>query len=160
MFPYNVLDVIKTVLPVYFSIDDPSEPYHIVDRPLRFNDPKFGIGLFVTDWAPVAGHIESGQIEPVVNRYLYRAQIMVKATSESEGRTRSGQDAAALRAILYRDDQLQLGLRSLSSDVLGYHERFQRFEVMNQRFLNTELSGSFVFLSTTNFYVETETVAS
>lgn len=129
----------------------------IVARPLRPADPRLSIGVFPDDWMPREDSYEIGGFGPTLSTYVLRIHLLVKHTNEVEGRQLYAVDAKKLRAILYRDNDLRLRLAQLSEVSLGQVERVQRMGVRNQRYLNNEVSGTFLFLATTTFWVETET---
>jgi len=112
--------------------------------------------LHVVDWTPDPNSAQMGQMENVLNTYLIRIQNLVKHTDEEEGRNLYVLDAKMVRVILYRDSALRVRLGSLDETIMGTQERFKRMGIRNQRFLNNELSGQFVFLATTDLWVETE----
>jgi hypothetical protein len=63
-----------------------------------------------------------------------------------------------VRSMLYRDDALRVGLLALSVVMNGSTERTKRYGVNRQNFVSNELSGSWLYLSTLEFQLETETV--
>lgn len=134
----------------------------ILDRRLRPSDPARSIGIFPVDWSPVRNSMEIGgpnrPPEPTLQTYQYRIQSLVKHTDEIEGRALYALDAKFVLAILYRDQDLRVRLTTVQETLLGSVERVQRFGVNSQRYLNNELSGQFIYLATTEFWVETETV--
>jgi hypothetical protein len=153
-FPENVIDAIQ---PRFVAL---MPDYEVVRRPVRVNDPARTIGLFVTDWKPAVQSTqqvhEIGGTETVLATYSYVAQLLVKHTDEQAGRAIYGVDAKTLRAILYRDATLQVSLGDLTETVLGVTERFQRFRVANTKYMNNEISGTFVYLATSFLSVETQ----
>jgi hypothetical protein len=169
-FPENVMDEIAVSMAQYMPdsivveadplavppVVEVTEPVPIVRRPLRYVDPARTIGLHAVDWTPEAGSAVMGQEEPQLARYLIRIQNLIKAGDEDEGRSLYVIDAKMIRAILYRDTALRVRCGELSEELLDTLERFKKFGVRNQRFLNNELSGQFVFLATTELWVETE----
>lgn len=169
-FPENILDELEQSFtefmpPVILVAADPtatppvveeSESIPIARRPLRFTDPERSVGLHAVDWSPLDDSAQIGQMEPGISRYMLRIQNLVKHTDEEEGRALYVADAKMVRAILYRDAGLRVRLGELNETILDTIERFKRMGVRTQRFLNNELSGQFVFLATTELWVETE----
>lgn len=160
-FPENIIEEVKqsltdfmpkTTLPDQTQVDVP-----IIERPLRFSDPERSIGVHPVDWQPVQQSAQIGQQENALARYLIRIQNMVKHTDEIEGRAMYNADAKMIRVILYRDQGLRVRLGELNETLLDTIERFKRMGIQTQRFMNNELStGSFVYLATTDLWVETE----
>jgi hypothetical protein len=150
-FPYNVVDVLVAQLDPYLSELDA-----IVRRPLRFTDPPRCMGIYPFDWAPQVESMEISAWEPTLGRYGVRIQNLVQHGDEDEGREMVTLDATIARTVLYRGTELGVALGGLSESVLGHGERFKRFGVRNQQFMNNELRGQFVFLATMDLWVETE----
>lgn len=151
-FPMAVIDVLHDRFKELLADRD------IVDRPLKPTDPARTVGMFPTDWVPDLESIELSSREPTLGRYTYRIQTLVKHTSEEEGRALYAKDAKIIRAILYRDPQLVTRLTALQEVTLGAVERVKRWGVRNQKYLNNELQGQFIFLATTEMWLETESV--
>lgn len=151
-FPTNVIEVLHGRFTETFP------DHEIQDRPLRYTDPARSVGLYVSTWVPDEENSKQiGQVEPALSTYLVRVQNMIQAADEVDGRTMFTVDAKIVRAMLYRDPSLRVALGSLTEEMFGTIERLQRFGVRNQSFLNNELEGQFVFLATTDFWIETET---
>ena len=152
-FPSNIVllldDVVRAAMP----------DYEVAKRPLRLMDPAKSIGIFLVDWQPVVGTEEMGNsFGPTLNTYLLRLQVLVKHGDEAEGRVMFTTAAKKLRTMLARDPDLRVRLAALSEVELAAKETVRRFGVRNQRFLNNELRGAFVYMATTDFFVETETI--
>lgn len=147
----NVVDRVAESVDTYLDTE-----VVILKRPLRSNDPFRCVGIFPLLNDVIAGSQEIGQREPTVERYSYRLQYLCKHVSEEEGRALYAVDTKIIKTILYRDPALWEALTQLSDEMLGYRERFQKFVVGSQRYLNNELNSQFMFLSVTEFYVETE----
>jgi hypothetical protein len=153
-FPINVIDVLHARFKELIGLD-----IEIIDRPLRYTDPSRSVGLFAVDWVPVEGSYEIGKgFEPTLARYNYRIQALVKHTDEEEGRALYASDSKIIKAILYRDAQLVQRLTELQETNFGSIERAKRWGVRAQRFLNNELQGQFIYLATTELWLEAETV--
>lgn len=132
--------------------------WEIAKRPLRPMDPNLTIGIFAVDWVPRDDSREIGMpFGPTLNTYLLRFQTLVKHSHEEEGRVLFSTAAKKLRTMLARDPDLRVRLAALSEVELAAKETVRRFGVRNQRFLNNELRGAFVYMATTDFFVETET---
>jgi hypothetical protein len=150
-FPYNIIDVMVDHLERNITELD-----LLVRRPLRFTDPPRCMGIFPFDWSPQPDSMEISAREPVLGRYGIRIQNLVQTGDEDEGREMVTLDATIARTVLYRGTELGVDLAGLSEIVLDHGERFQRFGVRNQQFMNNELRGQFVFLATMDLWVETE----
>jgi hypothetical protein len=62
-----------------------------------------------------------------------------------------------LRALLYRDAPLRVGLTALSVVDFGATETVQGWGVNTQRYMANEVEGSFIYLSNLELFLETET---
>lgn len=162
-FPNNVTEVLQTRLgfidiltKINATDDNPDGVPAVFTRPLRPSDPAVCVGVFSLDWAP--DELEIGASEPSLSTYIYAIQSFVKHTDEQEGNLLHGLLAKTVRAMLYRDADTRVALGSLSETSLGITERAQRWGVRQQRFANNEVDGQFLFLSTTDFWLQTESV--
>lgn len=148
-FPAAIIEVLEEDLPASF----PS--YEILTRPLTQTDPAYSIGVFATDWRPEAGSDEIGGIQPTINNYLIRLQVMTKNTDRQDGRANASAAGSLLRTMLYRDPTLRVRLTQLQYEAMGGTERVEQFGVQTQRFLNNELRGTFIHFVSTDFWVQT-----
>ena len=149
-FPGNVIDMVKPRLQTLM-------PDHIlVERPVRFLDPERTVGIYIVDWTPDDRSHEIGQLEATLATYLFRIQNMAKAADEVYGRSIFQFDSKTVRVLLYRDPTLAVGLPTLTEEALGVRESVKQWGVVKQRFLNTDLQGSFTFVAQTDFWVQTE----
>jgi hypothetical protein len=99
-----------------------------------------------------------GQMEPALNRYELRIQTLVKHSNEEEGTALAALDGKSVRVILYRDPNLKVRLLALSEEQMSSRETLKRYGVRRQNLLNTDIKGVFCFLTTTEIWVESETV--
>jgi hypothetical protein len=152
-FPMNVLETVTSRMELLLPDFDA-----FLARPLRPSDPARSFGMFPVDWMPRDESWEMSGFGPTLSRYLFRVQVLVKHTDELEGRATYAEDAKNVRLILHRDVPLRTQLASLNETSLGGIERLQRFGIRNQRYLNNELQGQFIYLASTEFWVETETI--
>jgi hypothetical protein len=60
--------------------------------------------------------------------------------------------------MLYGDQPLRVGLAALSVASGSSIERAQRWGIRQQRFSSNEIQGAFLYLSTLEFWLETETI--
>lgn len=156
VFPYNAVDVMAWRL----GTIDPD--VFVTKRPLRESDPIQSIGVFASQWMPDDDSYEmrglpGGIHEPSLATYLIGIQAFVKDADEERGAATHGTLTKLVRTMLYRDPSLRVGLRELSVDMSGSQERTTKFGVRTQRYLSNELSGSWLYLSTIEFGLETET---
>lgn len=157
VFPNNAISLMKTRLA---TID---ADLFITGRPLRETDPVQAIGVFSESWSPEESSYEmrglpSGRQEPTLQDYLITVMGFVKDMDEERGLAVHAILAKRIRAMLYRDEQLRLGLLALTVTMNGSTERTKRFGIRTQRFVSNELNNSWLYLSTLEFWLETETV--
>lgn len=149
-FPYNVVYALEECLGTTEGVNT------VVRRPLRPTDPNGTLGVFAKDWVPGQGAI--GQRDPMSAQYLYGIQFLLKHTDEVEGNEMQARISKSLRAMLYRDTNLQVRLGQLTETSFGVRERMQQWGISRQRFLSNEVQGQFIYLSTLDFWVEVEIV--
>lgn len=158
-FPNNVIALIRTRL--LQTVDpeetDPTKKIPVYLRPLRSSDSVQCIGIFPTWWLPDEDSFEIGKSGPTVQRYPFVIQTLVKDAEEERATAAHGIMSKLVRSTLYNDSPLHVGLAALYVDMFGTREKFQKLNIQNQRYLNNEVSGSFIYMSTLNVYVETET---
>jgi hypothetical protein len=157
-FPANLTEELKTIFTTHLAGVDDDPKAVILERPLRHTDGNVAVGIYAMDWRPEQDSHLIGQDEPSIATYLLRVQVMIKHAEEQEGRRLFTTRSKIVRAILYRDPALRVAFQALQEDLLGTRERFMRFGVRNQSFLNNELRGTWVYLATTDLWVQTETV--
>lgn len=126
-------------------------------RPLRPSDPAVCIGTFVIDWEP--GEQELGFSEPMLSTYVWAVQLLVKHGDEQEGLNLHSNLSKQVRSMLYGHGPLRVALTALNeNNGEGRLERVGRWGVRTQRYANNEIDGNFVYLSTTDFWLQTETL--
>lgn len=161
-FPNNVVLALKprfeTLPGLVVPNADAVDVSQVFMRPLRSSDPNISIGLIAAEWTP--NESEIGQMDPAISRYLYLIQAFVKDADEERGLRSHAALSKRVRAMLYRDAPTRVALGSLSVQDAGagLTERTQRWGVRQQRFMANEVQGSFLYLSTLEFWLETETV--
>lgn len=160
VFPNNVCSLlvarIKTI--------DPD--LRIFQRALRDSDGTQSVGVYPITWTPDETSFEmNGQPpttqaagEPTLQRYIIGVQAFVQDSNEEQGIRVHSILAKQIRSLLYRDPILAVGLSTLSVVMNGSTERIQRRGIQVQRFLANDVQGVFMFLSSCEYYVETETV--
>lgn len=162
-FPGEFVDIIHTELNKYLGDGLPDNtldnPYVVVDRAVRLGDPERVIGVFASEWAPMQDSIEIGLgDEPTLQTYNIQVQLQIKHNDIEEANGIFIQDAHVLRTVLYRAPGLRVGFQGLSEVLLGKTERYMRYGVRRQRFLNAPVGSVTVHLATTDLWIETETI--
>jgi len=153
VFPNNIVSLLVDEL----GVIDPSDTT-IKKRPLRATDPNQSIGIFSTMWTPNDESLEMGHRnphEPTLGRYNVGVQGLVSHGDEEIGLAVHAILANMIRSILYRSSTIAVELPQLVvTDGLNT-ERPMRWGVNQQRYINNEIGGTFIFLSTLEFWVET-----
>ena len=152
-FPDNVIRVIE---PKMVAIDTDMT---VVRRPLRPSDPNQAIGLFPTLWMPNEESYEIGHStphEPTIHEYQIGVQGLIKHGDEVIGLSIHSLLAMYIRRVLYKDQNLRNDITSLVVASGGLVERTRRWTARLQRYMNDEVEGQFVFVSTCEVIVETE----
>jgi hypothetical protein len=156
VWPYNAVEAIAERAT---TLD---EHLFVTQRPLRSSDPLQSVGVFGMQWEPDESSFEmrglpGGVHQPTLTSYLLGIQAFVKDTDEVRGAAVHGTLSRMVRTMLVTDPALRVSLRALSVTTSGYTERTQRFGVRTQRYLSNEIEGSWLYLSTIEFWIETET---
>jgi hypothetical protein len=157
VFPNNVVDICATRLQ---AVDT---DLYVCKRPLRSTDQNQSIGVFAALWSPDEESFEikngpQGRSEPSLQRYQITVQAFVKDMDEERGLAVHSVLSKIVRSVLYRDEPLRVGLTTLSTTMSGSTERTTRWSIMQQRYFANEIQGSWLYLSTLDFLLETETV--
>ncbi len=154
-FPNNAVLAIRDTMQ---GID---EALFVTTRQLRPSDPNEALGVFAMQWNPNEDSYElrgtEFGAEPTVQRYNIGVQCAVKDMDEERGLNRHAAFAKTVRAMLYRDPDLAVSLRSLTVSLLGETERTMRYGIRTQRYMSTEIEGTWLYLATLEFWLETET---
>ena len=134
----------------------------ILRRPIRPTDDSQSIGVSAATWTPDENSIEmkgtfTGQ-EPTISRYFLSIQGLIKHMDEIEGLAIHTTLSRRMRTMLYRDNVLAVGLRGLSVSTGDYTERMMRWGVRSARYYSNELNAVWVYLTTLEFWFETETI--
>lgn len=154
-FPNNAVDLIYTRAA---SIDSELERFR---RPLRPDDPQQSFGVYAALWTPDEESNEmrgSRAHEPTLQRYTVMVQAFVKDGDEERGLAIHSVLSSRVRAMLYRDTPLRVGFGALSWSDAGNPatEHARRWGIRNQRFMSNEVQGSWLYLSSIEFWLETE----
>lgn len=157
VFPNNIVDL------VHVAAEGLSEGIRVFNRPLRESDPQESIGIFAALWEPDEESLEfsggpEGPSEPTLQTYIVAVQGFVKDFNEEKGLARHSILSKLIRSMLYRNAALRVALRSLSVSLDDSVESTRRWGIRVQRFHSNEIGGDFLYLSTLEFWLETETV--
>lgn len=157
VFPNNAVELIA----IRAQSIDPD--LFIARRPLRKTDPIQAIGIYANYWMPNENSYEMkgappGRHEPTLSNYMIGIEAYIKDMDEERGLAKHSVLSTMIRSLLYRDGPLLLGLRALSVSISGSTERVQRYGIRTQRYASNELQGAFMYLSTMELWIETETV--
>jgi hypothetical protein len=150
----DALAALSSITMVDQGIDTPVTVY---GRMLAAGDPDLSIGVFPMGWQPVVSPgIGSG--EPDIGRYNLGIATMLKSVDRLSGERLSAIFVKRVRTALYRHKPLLDDLRSLSSfdDESGLTERYQKSGVTSVDYASSQITGGFVFVSQTEFFIETE----
>ncbi len=158
VFPNNVVDLVALRVQAL----DADLAYATFKRPLRHTDPIQAVGVFGMAWLPNEESYEilggpAGPSAPTLQTYRITIQGFVKDMDDERGSATHSVLSKRLRSMLYRDNALRVGLVALSVSMDGVTERTKRWGILNQRFLSNEVDGSWLYLSTLDFWLETET---
>lgn len=157
LFPNNVVNLIADTA---IELDPPD--LKVYKRPLKASDPNQSVGVYATQWQPNQESLEilgrSTGMEPSLNRYQLTVQAFVKDMDEQRGLARHSILSEMVRTMLYRDESLALGLRSLNTELNGVQKRLRRWWVSSGRYVSNEISGQWLHLSTLEFWIEVETI--
>ena len=154
IFPNNVVSLCKTA---FAGIDS---SVLVLGRPLRATDPNHSIGVFGQMWTPDEESIEINGFQPGVptlQQYLLGVQVLVKHGDEEVGSAIHSVLSARVRGVLYRNVAFRNTLGGLNATDSGVTESMRRWGVRTQRYLSNEISGEWLYLSTLEFWIETET---
>lgn len=157
VFPNNVVQAIYDAIPVQIDPD-----IRVLRRPIRATDPNQTVAVFGSQWVPDEQSFEmgiggpAGFHEPTLSSYLISIQAFVTDFDEERGLATSSILSNRVRAMLSRNDSLRVALRALSVTMEGSTETTRRYEVRTQRFVSNEIEGNFLYLSTLEFWLETE----
>jgi hypothetical protein len=156
VFPHNV--VVLTAA-AFDGIDPDVE---VLRRPLRNTDPQQSVGVHSQIWDPQQDSQEmggpAGPVRPTLQRYYYGAQAFVRDADEERALAVHATLADRVKAVLYTHPGLRVALPGLRVDYVdGSAEVLQRWGITNARYLSGEIEGVNLYLSTLEFWVETET---
>jgi hypothetical protein len=154
VFPNNIVNLWQT------RVQALDADLKVVRRPLRSSDPIQSVGIVPVEWVPDPDSAEmrgQGNVDMSLNTYTLGIQAFVKDGDEERGLATHSVLSKMIRSMLYRDAVLRLGLAALSVTMDGSTERTQRWGIRTQRYVSNEIDGAFLYLSTLEFWLETET---
>lgn len=154
IFPNNVVLLTRTA---FKAID---VDLQVFGRPLRNTDPRQSVGVFGQMWTPDEESIEMYGLfphEPTLQTYLIGVQAFVKHGDEEVGLAIHSVLSNRVRSVLYRNEPFRVALSSLSATDSGTIESTRRWGVRAQRYFSNEIDAEWLYLSTLEFWIETET---
>jgi hypothetical protein len=135
----------------------------IFPRPLRHTDKTQSMGVFPVDWSPDGESYEFQQAVmprptgfPTIHSYRVTIQAFVKDTDSEKGIRTHAMMSKAIRSMLYFDAPLAVGLRQLSVEMDGVTETIQKRMILGAKYISNEINGTFLFISTLQYSIETE----
>lgn len=157
VFPNNVVSLIKTRIKLLDA------DLFVVGRPARDSDLPQTVGIYPIMWQPQLESFEMksgpvGRSEPTLQRYLIAVQAFVKNMDQEIGISTHSVLSKLIRTTLYRDEPLRVALGSLMWTNGSCIERAMRWGISQQRYVSNEIRGEWLFLSSLEFWLETETV--
>lgn len=129
----------------------------VVKRPLKHTDLTQSVGVFPAQWVPNTESFEFPSKEPTLQTYLVNIQAFCKEMDEAKGIAIHSVMSKVMRSMLYNDQPLAIGLNVLQVTMFGSVEKIQRRGINRQTYLSNEIDGQFLYLSTLEYYIETET---
>lgn len=129
-------------------------------RPLATTDRSETVGVYPAYWTPREDSFElMGRLpgEPTLGRYTLMIQCFIKDSDRERAGAKHSIMTSRTRNVLYRDAVLRIALPQLSVEYSGVTERLKRWGVQSIRYYSNELKGTWVFLSSLELWIETET---
>ncbi len=158
VFPNNV---VKWVASAMETIDPDIQ---VFTRALRNSDPRQSIGVFPQVWAPDMTSLEMQGFDspapqmPTIQTYTLGVQAFVKDSEEVRGMAIHSVLAARTRMVLYTNPQLKVIFSQLTATLEGgWIESLRKWGVNTSRYFSGEIGGQLLYLSTLEFWIETET---
>jgi hypothetical protein len=155
VFPNNIMLVLGNQL-AFIDTD-----VEIIRRRLYSTDPVQCIGVTAFMWTPDQTSYEMRGPQyagvPTISRYDVTVQCMIRDMDEPRGMRAHAELTKRVQKFVMGDPVLRDSLRGLVSDLYGVREQLKQWRIENSRFLAEEVSGEFIYLSTTTIRLETET---
>lgn len=155
-FPANILKALQNS----FSLIDPQVPVYL--RPLKQSDGIQAIGIYPTTTGPddssqeIRGPATLGGQFPTIRRHTLHIMGMVIHTDPAQGVAQHATLAKRMWARVATDPALRVALSNLSSTDSGLVERAKRWKLGRTEYQSGELRGTLVYMSVTEFWLETE----
>lgn len=164
VFPNNIVKYVASAQSTGLEDVSVTDRVKVFQRPLRNTDPVQSVGVTANSSAGDPESIEMQGFEhpapqmPTLQTYLFSLQAFVKDSVEERGLNVHSVLASRARMVLYTDPNLQVIFAALQADLgNGLTEKMSRWGVGTTRFYSNEIQGQFLFLSTLEFWVQTET---
>lgn len=162
LFPSSVIDVLAAACQLIdpHVDEDKRDGLRIQRRPLRLTDQTQTLGIFATHWQPDEQSVEIGRGmpgEPTFATYPIMVQSLVKDSDEERGVAMNSYFSSLVRNTLYRSSVIRDVLPTISSTVLGVREQVAHWGISRQHLQADALQGTFIYLSTIEFWVKTQT---
>ena len=156
VFPNNVCNIISTRVGQLW----PDTRVH--PRPLTKEDNSETIGIYPALWTPLDDSMEiqgAHPGEPTLGDYIIMIQCFIKDSDRERGAAKHSVMSRRVRNMLYRDPLLRVALQTMSPITdFGVTEALKRWGVRLQRYFSNEIpAGTWVYLSTLEYFIETET---
>lgn len=164
VFPGNVIEVIQVGLPMIYS------GMIVLPRRLRVAETAGQlVGIYpMTQVADdtstemnnkrlIGGDPNSKSSQPTLRTYVIGVQCMVKDSDETSGAFTLMALTNAVIGSLYNNALISVGLNTLSISDGTRIETIQKRGINRVRYLDGTIGQSFVYLSTIEYYVQTET---
>lgn len=166
MWPYCAVPILEIALQTIGPHTDPLAPRAEQDgirirlRRLRPDDQTQTIGIHPTLWRPDENTIEMGRgfigRESTISRYPISITTIVKDMDWERGAAVASTLSTLVRQTLSRSEVLKLHLPQLAPVVGGVRESFYKCGVSSQEYMDDMDGNTYVFLSATEFWVETQ----
>lgn len=156
VFPGNVSIALKACLDLIDA------EVKVFLRPLLATDGIQAIGCYETEAVPniesleMRGYVMGAQ-QPVLTTYDFNVMSMVVHSDQMIGIAQHSTLAKRVRSTVANNPDLDVALKALASTEFGRVERAQRWGFRRQSFQTGDLNGMFLFVSVSEFWLETET---
>ena len=155
VFPNNIINIMET------RFNQLWPDTKTFQRPLAKEDNSETIGIYPSLWTPNLESMEISGVspgEPTLSDYLIMVQCFIKDSDRERGAAKHSVMAKRLRNMLYRDTLLRLAFQGIAITDFGVTESLKKWGCHLQRYFSNEISaGTWVYLSTLEYYIETET---
>lgn len=154
IFPSNVVQLVSA----RFAIED--SRLTVLKRPLRTQDPNFSIGVWANNWQPVPHTNEMLGIDfarqSTLEQYVVYIQGFCRNADEIAGLNQHCVMAESIRSILATDGPLREQLGGLTAVLNGQTKSLKKFWVRAGRYVNNQVNGENMYLTTNDLMLEVE----